>query len=56
MMIPLRWVTGVADQENITSLSPATTENIPGDPDGAKQRRVRTTKTHALKISMKYTL
>ena len=37
MMTPFRWVTGGEDQENSTSLSPATAENISGDPDGTER-------------------
>ena len=39
MMTPFRWVTGGGDQENSTSLSPATAENICGDPDGTERRQ-----------------
>ena len=39
MMTPFRWVTGGGDQENSTSLSPATAENISGDPDGTERRQ-----------------
>ena len=37
MMTPFRWVTGGGDQENSTSLSPATAENISGDPVGTER-------------------
>ena len=37
MMTPFRWVTGGGDQENFTSLCPATAENISGDPDGTER-------------------
>ncbi|CAI8025895.1 hypothetical protein GBAR_LOCUS14931 [Geodia barretti] len=34
-MTPFCWVGGGGDQENSTSLSPATALNISGDPEGA---------------------
>ena len=39
MMTPFRWVTGGGDQVKFTSLSPATAENISGDPDGTERRQ-----------------
>ena len=39
MMTPFCWVTGGGDQTNSTSLSPATAENISGDPDGTERRQ-----------------
>ena len=35
MMTPFCWVGGGGDQENSTSLSPATAPNISGDPERA---------------------
>ena len=44
MMIPFLSVTGGGDQENTTSLSPATAVNPTGEPDGA-EREIVSSKT-----------
>ena len=39
MMTPFLSVTGGGDQENTTSLSPATAVNSTGEPDGAEREK-----------------
>ena len=46
-MTPFRWVTGGGDQENSTSLSPATAENISGDPVGTERMQTQWSYTPA---------
>ena len=43
MMTPFLSVTGGGDQENTTSLSPATAVNSTGEPDGAEREKIMTT-------------
>ena len=42
MMTPFLSVTGGGDQENTTSLSPATAVNSTGEPDGAEREKTMT--------------
>ena len=41
VMTPFWWMTGGADQENTTSLSPVTAVKFCGAPDGAERERRR---------------